>query len=83
MADEKSKVPVKTEPTSAPAVTGEGVTVSVPKEEWIAEVAYFRAEARGFEPGGELDDWLAAEAEYEAMAREGSASSPSMGAEHG
>jgi hypothetical protein len=27
----------------------------------IARSAYFLAEARGFEPGGELDDWLAAE----------------------
>ena len=29
----------------------------------IALVAYFIAEKRGFEPGHELDDWLAAEAE--------------------
>ena len=29
----------------------------------IAERAYFRAERRGFAPGHELDDWLAAEAE--------------------
>ena len=27
----------------------------------IADAAYFRAEKRGFEPGHELDDWLAAE----------------------
>lgn len=29
----------------------------------IAERAYRRAEQRGFAPGQELDDWLAAEAE--------------------
>lgn len=29
----------------------------------IAEAAYFRAEHRGFVPGHELDDWLAAEEE--------------------
>ncbi len=29
----------------------------------IAEVAYYRAQARGFSPGHELEDWLAAEAE--------------------
>lgn len=29
----------------------------------IATAAYYRAEARGFEPGRELDDWLEAEAE--------------------
>ena len=31
--------------------------------EQIAFAAYLKAEARGFEPGHELDDWLAAEAE--------------------
>ncbi len=31
--------------------------------EQIAVAAYFRAQARGFTPGGELDDWLAAESE--------------------
>lgn len=29
----------------------------------IAERAYYKAEARGFEPGHELEDWLAAETE--------------------
>ena len=29
----------------------------------IAITAYLKAEARGFEPGHELEDWLAAEAE--------------------
>ena len=29
----------------------------------IAVSAYYRAQARGFTPGHELDDWLAAEAE--------------------
>lgn len=29
----------------------------------VATAAYFLAEKRGFEPGHELDDWLAAEAE--------------------
>jgi hypothetical protein len=28
----------------------------------IAETAYFRAQSRGFEPGHEEEDWLAAEA---------------------
>lgn len=31
------------------------------RHEAIAQGAYFLAEARGFEPGHELDDWLAAE----------------------
>ncbi len=31
---------------------------------WIAHAAYLRAEGRGFAPGQEVDDWLAAEAEF-------------------
>jgi hypothetical protein len=38
----------------------------------IAEAAYFRAQRRGFEPGHELEDWLAAELEIaERFTREG------------
>lgn len=33
----------------------------------IAEAAYFRAEQRGFSPGNELDDWLAAEIEIDVL----------------
>lgn len=29
----------------------------------IAVAAYYKAQARGFQPGHELEDWLAAEAE--------------------
>ena len=35
----------------------------------IAETAYLRAERRGFAPGQETDDWLAAEAEVDALLR--------------
>ena len=31
----------------------------------IAQAAYFRAQRRDFEPGHEVDDWLAAEAEVD------------------
>jgi hypothetical protein len=37
------------------------------REQWVSECAYFRAERRGFEPGLELDDWLAAEHEYDLL----------------
>lgn len=30
---------------------------------YIAVLAYYKAQARGFEPGHELEDWLVAEAE--------------------
>lgn len=33
----------------------------------IAEAAYLRAERRGFSPGGEEEDWLAAEGEVDAL----------------
>jgi hypothetical protein len=35
------------------------------REQRIAELAYRHAEQRGFAPGGELDDWLAAEREVD------------------
>lgn len=38
-----------------------------PREQMIAEAAYFRAQQRGFEPGSEMSDWLQAEADVEAM----------------
>jgi hypothetical protein len=33
----------------------------------IAERAYLRAERRGFAPGREAEDWLAAEAEIDSL----------------
>jgi hypothetical protein len=38
----------------------------------IREAAYRRAEQRGFAPGGELDDWLAAERELNEPRGDGS-----------
>lgn len=34
--------------------------------ERVAKEAYRRAEQRGFQPGGEVDDWLSAERELDA-----------------
>ena len=36
------------------------------RQQRIALAAYFRAQSRGFTPGGELEDWLVAEKEFEA-----------------
>ncbi len=33
--------------------------------EWIAEAAFYKAEARNFEHGHDQEDWLMAEKEYE------------------
>jgi hypothetical protein len=35
----------------------------------VAEAAYYIAEKRGFAPGRELDDWLQAEEQVEALTR--------------
>ncbi|MDP3008885.1 MAG: DUF2934 domain-containing protein [Methylococcales bacterium] len=40
---------------------------SLNREQWIAEAAYFKALARGFNPHKELDDWLEAEEDYVTM----------------
>jgi hypothetical protein len=39
------------------------------RRQMIAEAAYFRAEKRGFQGGDPVTDWLAAEAEIDALAR--------------
>jgi hypothetical protein len=35
------------------------------RQNLVAKAAYFRAERRQFQPGHELEDWLAAEAEVD------------------
>jgi hypothetical protein len=45
------------------AVSAEG------RRTMIAERAYLRAERRGFAPGREAEDWLAAEAEIDSLLR--------------
>ena len=37
------------------------------RDELIGTAAYYHAERRGFEPGHELDDWLAAERDVDAQ----------------
>jgi len=48
---------------------------TVERHEMICVAAYYRAERRGFAPGGAEDDWIAAEAEIDrliaSMARRG------------
>ncbi|MDD1638450.1 MAG: DUF2934 domain-containing protein [Methylococcaceae bacterium] len=41
-----------------------GITINLAdRDAMISELAYYKAESRGFEPGHELDDWLEAEKE--------------------
>jgi hypothetical protein len=39
------------------------VVTRIEMQRLIAEAAYFRAAARNFEPGDEVEDWLSAERE--------------------
>jgi Protein of unknown function (DUF2934) len=58
-------------PQSAP------VTLTVEaRRTMIAENAYLRAERRGFVPGQETEDWLAAEAEVDALLKVAHGGSP-------
>ena len=50
--------------------TGRSGTAHIDQSElynWIAVAAYYRAEKRGFASGGELQDWIEAEAEIEQL----------------
>ena len=66
-APAKPSKPAQPAPGPA-AATKAGKPVGAPTGEaryrWIAHAAYLRAEKRGFAPGQEVDDWLAAEAEF-------------------
>lgn len=48
---------------AAPARAAVAKPVGAERQEMIRTAAYFRAERRGFAPGYEWEDWLAAEAE--------------------
>jgi hypothetical protein len=42
-----------------------GDTIFLPdRDARIAELAYYKSESRGFEPGHELEDWLEAEQDF-------------------
>jgi len=60
--------------TPTPAPTGAGDADALKfrqaREEMIRVAAYYLAEQRGFAPGGELEDWLIAESEIDAILNE-------------
>jgi len=56
--------------STAVTVVSTAVTISEStRRAMIEQGAYLRAERRGFAPGGEVEDWLAAEAEVDALLR--------------
>ena len=76
MAREKSPTsptPKKRAPRKTPIAIAVETAIPAPftgpeqRAALIAESAYYRAEKRGFDPGHETEDWLAAEAEVDAM----------------
>jgi hypothetical protein len=58
--------PTETHPTPADPRTAVSADA---RRALIAQSAYLRAERRGFAPGHETEDWLAAEAEVDALLR--------------
>jgi DUF2934 family protein len=66
--------PPRTAP-SVPAAPRVAVTRET-RRALIAEGAYLRAERRGFAPGHETEDWLAAEAEVDALLKAAHGGSP-------
>jgi hypothetical protein len=58
-----SKVKTKAANSPAASIHEQASSPSASLTDYVATAAYFKAEARGFEPGHELEDWLAAERE--------------------
>lgn len=55
------KTPNPQSETGKPVEIDSNNTPSPDREAMVAEAAFYIAEARGFAPGQEIDDWLAAE----------------------
>jgi len=68
-AAEKRAVQENMEPSVGPEAAAAALLEE--QRRMIAEAAYFRAERRGFAVGGELDDWVQAEAEIDRLAEFG------------
>lgn len=57
--------------------TASGITVSPEaRRAMIEQAAYLRSQRHGFTPGCEVEDWLAAEAEVDALLRAGEGRAP-------
>lgn len=72
------KAVTKTEVADAPAKSASVTPLKAPADDLrarIAEAAYYRALERGFAPGSELEDWLAAEIQVLGAPRSGQAAS--------
>jgi len=54
-------------PICPPSQVGNFMVEPPTRHELVAQAAYFRAKHRGYEPGHELEDWLAAEVEVDTV----------------
>ena len=71
-ADTRARNPQPKPQRSARAKSAHRAPVSAEdRRAMIAEAAYLRAERRGFAPGQEAEDWLAAEIEVDALLKIG------------
>jgi hypothetical protein len=73
------KKPVAARPPATTVDPGASAHMALTREgrhQLIAEKAYLRAEGRGFLPGHETEDWLAAEAEVDALLKVSHGGSP-------
>jgi hypothetical protein len=57
------------DPTLSQSATAKALHKPVDRYASIAQAAYFRSQHRGFKPGHEMEDWLAAEAEVDQRLR--------------
>ena len=57
----KRKISGQTE--TGASVDNDRATDGEDRQDYVATAAYYKAEARGFIPGLEIDDWLEAEAD--------------------
>lgn len=76
-APRRRAAPVQPAAGASASGASPGITVSEDaRRAMIAQAAYLRAERRGFTSGGEVEDWLAAEAEVDALLRAGNGRPP-------
>lgn len=64
------------QPAATPTVPTRITVSEEARRAMIAQAAYLRAERRGFAPGGEVEDWMAAEAEVDALLEAGNGRQP-------
>lgn len=63
----RTKTPARRKTSTKREAAADASVAQASREEMIAMAAYFIAERRGFEGGREMDDWLEAEAQIDAL----------------